>query len=310
MMIDPGIATNGSRLFTPFFDEIDMIGSFDADTTLGEVNRIAGEHGLCFPLVLSSDASIAAHMAAAEFAPASARFGAYVDNLPGMNWELPTGQRMRLGERVVKSTTGYDLFRFLLHSDGNYGRATEYVLRLRPASAETLTGTVGGDHDALLAVVRSVSRSSWSHWIDRIEWVTNGGASHLEISAGVLPGESRTFEKYLAAIAKTSGSSWNSTECPPLPGLPSWTIKCLPSGAASLAIECATATGGVARALPSAGVVMVYPVPAAAPGFIDALRHRVEQVGGHLFGQHIPLRNSSDEEARWTTQLEDEWKKL
>ncbi len=308
MIIDPGIATDGSRLFTPFFDEIDMIGSFDAGMTLGEVNRLAGEHGLCFPLVLDPDASIAAHMAAAEFAPASARFGAYVDNLPGMNWELPEGQRMRLGERVVKSTTGYDLFRFLLHSGGRYGRATEYVLRLRPASAEILTGKFEGE--TLPAVVRAISRSSWSHWIDRIEWVTNGAASHLEISAGVLPGESHIFEEYLAAIAKTSGSSWRSTECPPLPGLPSWTIKCLPSGAASLAIECATATGGTARALPTAGVVLVYPERAAAPGFIDALRHRVEKVGGHLFGQHFPPRNPHDEEARWTTRLEDEWKKL
>jgi FAD/FMN-containing dehydrogenase len=308
MIMEPGIAKDGSRLFTPFFDEIDMIGSFDAEMTLGEVNRIAGEHGLCFPLVLDPDASIAAHMAAAEFAPASARFGAYVDNLPGMNWELPGGQRMRLGERVVKSTTGYDLFRFLLHSEGRYGRATEYVLRLRPASAETLTGKFEGE--TLRDVVRAISRSIWSHWIDRIEWVTNGVASHLEISAGVLPGESGIFEEYFLKIAKTSGSSWSTTEASPLPGLPSWTIKCLPSDACSLAADCATATGGAARALPTAGVVLVYPESAAAPVFIDALRQRVEQIGGHLFGQQIPPRNPSEEEARWTTRLEEEWRTL
>jgi len=306
----PGIATDGSRLFTPFFDEIDMIGSFDADTTLGEVNRLAGEHGLCFPLVLDPSASIADHMAAAEFAPTSARFGAYVDNLPGMNWELPGGQRMRLGERVVKSTTGYDLFRFLLHSGGHYGRATEYVLRLRPASAEIIAGKFEGDPDALRSAVRPVSRSSWSHWIDRIEWVTNGRASHLEISAGVLPGESGIFEEFFSAMGKSSGSSWISTESPPLPGLPSWTIKCLPSEAASLAIECATATGGVARALPTNGVVLVYPEGATDPGFIETLRQRVEHVGGHLFGRHIAPRDPSAEEARWTTRLEEEWKNL
>jgi FAD/FMN-containing dehydrogenase len=310
MIIDSGIATDGSRLFTPFFDEIDMIGSFDADTTLGEVNHLAGEHGLCFPLVLDPKASIAAHMAAAEFAPSSARFGAYVDNLPGMNWELPEGQRMRLGERVVKSTTGYDLFRFLLHSGGRYGRATEYVLRLRPASAETLTGKFEGDDDNLRAVVRAVSRSNWSHWIDRIEWVTDGVASHLEISAGVLPGESSIFEECFSAMGKSSDSSWSSTECHPPPGLPSWTIKCLPSEACSLASECATATGGAARALTTNGVVLAYPERPADRGFIDALRHRVEQVGGHLFGQDVPPRNPSDEESRWTARLEDEWKRL
>jgi FAD/FMN-containing dehydrogenase len=308
--IDPGIATDGSRLFTPFFDEIDMIGSFDADTTLGEVNHLAGEHGLCFPLVLDPKASIAAHMAAAEFAPSSARFGAYVDNLPGMNWELPEGQRMRLGERVVKSTTGYDLFRFLLHSGGRYGRATEYVLRLRPASAEVLSGRFGGDDAALEAVVRAVSRSNWSHWIDRLEWVVDGGGSHLEVSAGVLPGESDIFEDYLSTAAEHSATSWTGTESSPPPGLPAWTIKCLPSEAPALATECVAATGGAARALPTNGVVLAYPEREADRGFIDALRHRVEPVGGHLFGRDIPPRNPSDEEASWTTRLEEEWKRL
>lgn len=309
-MTDPGIAADGSRLFTPFFDEVDMIGSFDADTTLGEVNRLAGEHGLCFPLVLDPDASIAAHMASAEFAPASARFGSYVDNLPGMNWQMPGGQRLRLGERVVKSTTGYDLFRFLLHSGERYGRATEYVLRLRPASAETLAGKFEGDDEALRRVVGAVSRSSWTHWIDRIEWVAGGGASHLEISAGVLPGESAIFGEFLSAIGRSSGSSWSTTACPPPPGLPSWTIKCLPSEAPTLANECAAAAGGMARALPTNGVVLVYPGRAADSGFIDALRQRVEKAGGHLFGQQIAPREPSGEEAHWTTRLEEEWKTL
>lgn len=310
MTIDSGIATDGSRLFMPFFDEIDMIGSFAADTTLDEVNRIAGEHGLCFPLTLDPEASIAAHMAAAEFAPASARFGSYVDNLPGMNWELPEGQRLRLGERVVKSTTGYDLFRFLLHSGRRYGRATEYVLRLRPASAETLAGRIEGGGNALAAVVRTVSRSSWSHWIDRIEWVVDRNGTHLEVSAGVLPGESGIFDGYLLKTALDSGASWIATECPPPPGLPAWTIKCLPSDSRNLAGECVAANGGTARALPANGTVLAYPDREASGGFIDALRHRVEQAGGHLFGQNIPPRNPADAEAAWTTRLEDEWKRL
>ena len=69
---------------------------------------------------------------ASGFASASSRFGPYCDNIMGMNWKLRDGHVVRIGERVVKSTTGYDLLRFLLNSDGRFGEPVDFVLRLRP----------------------------------------------------------------------------------------------------------------------------------------------------------------------------------
>jgi len=50
----------------------------------------------------------------------------------GMNWRLPDGRIVRVGERVVKTTTGYDWFRFLLHTSHRFGHATDYASRLQP----------------------------------------------------------------------------------------------------------------------------------------------------------------------------------
>jgi FAD/FMN-containing dehydrogenase len=89
-------ATN-APLFTEFLDPVDMIGCFKADASLESINTSLDGHGLRFPMVLDPGRSLSEHVAISEYAPASARFGPYVDNVLGMNWELPTGRVVRIG---------------------------------------------------------------------------------------------------------------------------------------------------------------------------------------------------------------------
>ena len=133
------------RLFEPFIDATDGVLCLPAGSDEAEIERLAGLHGLRFPLLHDRGAPLCDQVAASPFAPASSRFGPYCDNITGMNWELPDGRRVRIGERVVKSTTGYDLLRFLLGTVGRYGRPVDYVLRLRPACEESQTFFLRGD---------------------------------------------------------------------------------------------------------------------------------------------------------------------
>ena len=128
-MSAPSQPSAKERLFEPFFDTIDATVLIPSDLPLHQIPSLTNAR-LRFPLQLEPYASLLDHLRASDHAPASGRFGAFCDNVLGMNWLLPDGRRVRIGERVVKSTTGYDWFRFLLHTDGRFGHPIDYVIRL------------------------------------------------------------------------------------------------------------------------------------------------------------------------------------
>jgi hypothetical protein len=112
---------NTPRLFEPFFDSIDGVMCGPATITAADIEPIRISNGFRFPLFLDREQPLCDQVAASGFASSSSRFGPYCDNILGMNWKLPGGRIVRIGERVVKSTTGYDLLRFLLQSRGRFG---------------------------------------------------------------------------------------------------------------------------------------------------------------------------------------------
>lgn len=307
-------AADASRLFEPFLDAIDMVCCCPATTTLAEVNRMAQHHGLRFPLLLDADAPLLEHMAAAEFAPGSARFGPWADNVLGMNWTLPSGHAVRAGERVVKSSTGYDLLRFLLHSDGRYGRAREYVLRLRPAAGETFGARFSGPAESIDAARRFLLGSSWNHWIDAIDLVLIAAADpFLELTVDCIPGERAAFAAMLGAAARAAGAEWRETPAPPPPGLPAFTVKTTVSEAPVLAAKIVQTLGGHARVLALNGAVLAYPDPAAEaanPAFWRELREACAAAGGHLSGRAAPPAAPDPAEAVWAAELETAWSRL
>ncbi len=311
MLSESGITQDGSRLFTRFFDPVDMIACFAADTPLKEVNQAAAEHGLRFPLVLDPELTVQEHFGAAEYAPASARFGAYIDNVPGMNWQLPSGSRVRVGERVVKSSTGYDLTRFLLHAGNLYGHATDYVLRLRPLGGESCTGVFTGDADRLTAVGDLLRVSSWNHWIDRIDQFADGsGRSWIEVEADCQAGEAPAFVDFFMGVAAACGAEFIETPPSGPAGLPDFTIKSTPAMLPGLSAICIGALGGHTRALLQNGLLLVNPQRPPHPQFLTEIRNAVEPLGGHIFGRLTPEREASSQEAAWIQYLEEEWGSL
>lgn len=309
-----GIATDGSRLFVPFFDEVDMIAFFAADATLGEVNREASAHGLHYPLGLDPEATLREHFAAAEYAPSSARFGACVDNVPGMNWLLPSGTSVRIGERVVKSTTGYDLLRFLLHSGGRFGRASAYVLRLRPLHAETASAVVTGPPEALDRCRLALLHSPWLHWIDRLELSAGGTAGErLELESGCLPGETKAFQDFFATAAAQSGCQCVAREPLPPPGLPAATLKTTPGHAVSALRRLAAASPESSReirALCVPGVVLLPPLDTLDAALLATLAEEATRNGGHIFGRDLPPVPQNPAEVPWTNHLFEQWRNL
>lgn len=307
-------AVEDPRLFEPFLDVTDMVMCRPAGTLLAEINQDAAEHRLRFPLVCDPQASLRDHLATIEFAPNSARFGPYVDNIIGMNWELPAGRIVRIGERVIKSATGYDLQRFLLHSDGRYGRAVDYVLRLRPLGGESVRVALTGPGDAVDQARRILLRSPWIHWVDALDlcFTAQGGGS-LELSVDCAPAESTLFMDYFQEVGDASGAGLARIDPAGVSVLPALSLKATGASAIAYARLLVREYGGSARVLCVNGVAFYYPPPgltALTGALLGNLARGCAEEGGHLHGPWAPAALPVDVEAAWAAQLENEWKQV
>ncbi len=308
-------ALDHERLFEPFLDEVDGVLCVPAGATAVEVDRLAGPHGLRFPLWLDPAQSLRANFAAGGCAPASSRFGPFCDNIPGMNWELPDGRLVRVGERVVKSTTGYDLLRFLLASGDRFGRARDYVLRLRPLCDRDGAFFLTGGEEALTQAAADILHGPFPHWLESVDWVADPG-DEPQLRVGVhCPGaEWPVFAGYFASLAGRHGL--DTAERPgaevAADGLPDLVLKTTPERVIPWCRELASAGELRCRGLCYPGVVHVYG-PAASdpvPGVREITARvaaRLEEAGGDWFSRHLAHPLGGDEEGRWVQGLVAEW---
>lgn len=296
------------RFFEPFLDIVDGVLCIPADSFASTIEQMALPHGLRFPLLLDRTAPLCEQVASSPFAPASSRYGPFCDNITGMNWEMPDGRRVRVGERVVKSTTGYDLLRFLLGSGGRYGRATDYVLRLRPACDTSLIFRLGGEIDALRSAVSMLLRSSWMHWFDSMDLVVEN-APFLRIAVHCPAGESPVYWNFLSGVIATFALSMEASPGSVSDGCPDLVIKTSPEFVIDTALDLAKHAGAKCVAFCYCGGVHVF-LPGKEKDTIGEIARPLESflhsIGGHWQSRHIQHLPSLPE-AAWISTLRKEW---
>ncbi len=105
----------------------------------GELNKELRKHGYCFPPDPGS--AIACTVGGMVGNNASGvralKYGATVDHVLGLEMVLPGGKIIRIGGRVWKSSSGYNLTRLLVGSEGTLGVFTEIILKITPAPQYT-----------------------------------------------------------------------------------------------------------------------------------------------------------------------------
>jgi FAD/FMN-containing dehydrogenase len=298
------------RLFPPFLDEVDGTLCLPAGATAADIHAQARAHHLRFPLLLDADLPLRDQIAATTHAPASCRFGPYCDNILGMNWRLPSGRIARIGERVVKTTTGYDWLRFLLHSGTRFGGPVDYVVRLRPEGGFTTVALFEGTPKALQDCVSRLLHSGWMHWWDAVDFLTQGRDSKVRVVVNSVPAEAMIFAGQLESIATSSGAhlTLHQEVSPPLDGLPDLVLKTttdrLPGLAAALAQEVERST-----ALCYSGVLHLYLMPGEGLAErIHALTQRVapelHDIGGDWHSRWLPAMPPTLTESAWIQTLE------
>lgn len=302
---------SAERLFTPFLDVVDGTICLPSGATASDINTRVAPHPLRFPLILDDRATILEQVSAATHAPASSRFGPFCDNILGMNWRLPGGRVARIGERVVKSTTGYDWLRFLLHTGTRFGEPVDYVLRLRPDCGFTAVARFDGDGGTLRACVSKLLRGGWMHWWDAVDYLVGNGASFVRVTIHCSSGEGGIFAEQLTGIAAATGATLTlqNDVSAPADGLPDIVIKTTPDCAVALANDLA-GDGARCLALCYSGVVHVRltdgDVPETViPGLMRPHLAELNALGGDWHSRHVPAPDPGPAEAAWIHTLEE-----
>ena len=294
------------RFFEHFMDPVDGVLCLPAGSDAAAIERQALPHGLRFPLLLDRTSPLCEQVASSPFAPASSRYGPYCDNITGMNWELPDGRRVRVGERVVKSTTGYDLLRFLLASGSRYGRALDYVLRLRPACDTSMVFCLRGEAASLRSALKTLLQSSWMHWLDSVDLVA-GDSPFLRVAVHCPALEFEAYRDFLSAFSKKFSLALEPTAEPALDGCPDLVVKTTPEFVADTALSLAKHPGAKCVALSACGVVHVFlPDSGAIAKIVRPIESALHAMGGHWQSRHVSP-GPSQLEASWISTLRKEW---
>ena len=111
-----------------------------AGVTYKDMNKVLARDGLFFPPDPGANATIGGMVANNASGIRTIKYGSTKDNVLRLEAVLPTGQVMHAGTHSHKSSSGYDLVRLLVGSEGTLAVITEITLKLAGIPEEYSAG--------------------------------------------------------------------------------------------------------------------------------------------------------------------------